>query len=93
MTTRATAAELRRFAQLRTDIEAVVQRCGLRTVDLLLIDGDGNWTRWVFTSEEAAEAAAEDLGVPLHRGWGDRMAKRMNRRDHWNEPGGQRRAL
>jgi hypothetical protein len=93
MTTRATAAELRRFAQLRPDVEAVLQRCGLRTFDLVLIDGEGNWTRWVFASEEAAAAAAEDLEVPLHRGWDDRMAKRMNRRDHWNEPGGQKRAL
>ena len=86
-------AELRRFAQLRPDVEAVLQRCGLRTFDLLLIDSQGNWTRWVFTSEESAEATAEELGVPVHHGWDDRMSKRMNQRDHWNEPGGQRRAL
>jgi hypothetical protein len=36
---------------------------------------------------------AEDLGVPLHHGWDARMTQRMNRRDHWGEPGGQRRAL
>ena len=88
-----TPLELRRFAQLRSDVEAVLQRCGLGTYDLVLIDAQGNWTRWVFTSEEAAEAVAGDLEVPLHRGWDDRMAKRMNRRDHWNEPGGQKRAL
>jgi hypothetical protein len=58
-----------------------------------LIDAQGNWTRWVFTSEESAAAAARDLEVPLHEGWDDRMTKRMNRRDHWNVPGGQRRAL
>ena len=85
--------ELRKFASLRTDVEAVLQRCGLRTYDLLLIDPEGNWTRWVFTSEEAAKAAADDLGVPLHEVWDERMARRMNRRDHWNEPGGQKRAL
>ncbi len=88
-----TPLELRRFAQLRSDVEAVLQRCGLGTYDLVLIDASGNWTRWVFTSEEAADAAARDLEVPLHRRWDDRMAKRMNRRDHWNEPGGQPRAL
>jgi hypothetical protein len=85
--------ELRRFVQLRPDVEAVLQRCGRETFDLVLIDLEGNWTRWVFTSDRAARDAAADLGVPLHEGWDDRMARRMNSRDHWNEPGGQRRAL
>jgi hypothetical protein len=85
--------ELRRFVALRTDVEAVLQRCGRDTYDLLLIDGQGNWTRWVFTSEEAAKGAAQDLEVPLHEGWDERMSRRMNRRDHWNVPGGQKRAL
>ena len=88
-----TPSELRRFAQLRQGVEAVLQRLGKDTYDLLLIDVEGNWTRWVFPSEELSEWVAKDLGVPLHRGWDDRMSKRMNRRDHWNEPGGQRRAL
>lgn len=88
-----TPAELRRFVQLRPSVEAVLQRCGARTFDLLLIDMEGNWTRWVFTSEDVARAVARDLEVPLHEGWDDRMARRMNKRDHWNEEGGQRRAL
>ena len=88
-----TPGELRQFVLLRPDVEAVLQRCGLDTYDLLLIDLNGNWTRWVFPSEEGAVAVADDLEVPLHRGWDDRMAKRMNKRDHWNDPGGQRRAL
>jgi hypothetical protein len=88
-----TPAELRRFVTYQPDVEAVLQRCGLDTFDLLLIDLDGNWTRWVFPSEEEAAAVAEGLGVPLHRGWDDRMTRRMNKRDHWNEPGGQKRAL
>jgi hypothetical protein len=85
--------ELRTFVKLRSGVEAVLQRCGRETHDLVLIDPEGNWTRWVFTSEGAAVAAAQDLEVPLHRGWDDRIAKRMNKRDHWNKPGGQRRAL
>jgi hypothetical protein len=85
--------ELRRFKLQRPDVEAVVQRCGLNTFDLLLIDVGGNWTRWVFTSEEEAVAVADNLELPLHRVWDDRMLKRMNKRDHWNEPGGQKRAL
>jgi hypothetical protein len=78
---------------LRPEVEAVLQRCGLDTYDLVLVDVEGNWTRWVFSSEEEAVAVARDLGVSLHRGWDERMARRMNRRDHWNVPGGQRRAL
>jgi hypothetical protein len=78
---------------LRPSVEAVLQRCGIETHDLLLIDMDGNWTRWVFSSEDAARAVAGDLEVPLHEGWDDRMARRMNHRDHWNQPGGERRAL
>ncbi|HEX9411022.1 MAG TPA: hypothetical protein VF986_04940 [Actinomycetota bacterium] len=88
-----TPTELRQFVLLRPDVEAVLQRCGLDTYDLLLIDLDGNWTRWVFTTEEGAVAVAGDLEVRLHRGWDDCMTKRMSKRDHWNEPGGQRRAL
>ena len=91
---RATPRELRRFAMLRREVEGVLQRCGLNTWDLILVDVEGNWTRWVFVSREQAEAACRELGVPLHHGWEDpRMARRMNRRDHWGEPGGQRRAL
>jgi hypothetical protein len=87
-------AELRKFAVLRPDVEAVLQRCGIDTFDLLLIDLDGNWTRWVFPSGDEAEAVARRLEIPLHHGWDDeRMARRMNKRDHWNEPGGQKRAL
>ena len=88
-------SELRRFVQLRPDVEAVLQRCGADTFDLVLIDLDGNWTRSVFPSREVAEAVASDLEIPLHMGWeeDERMARRMNKRDHWNEPGGQRRAL
>jgi hypothetical protein len=88
-----TPAELRKFATYQPDVEALLQRCGLDTYDLLLIDFEGNWTRWVFASEDEAVAVADSLDVPLHRGWDDRMTRRMNKRDHWNEPGGQKRAL
>jgi hypothetical protein len=88
-----TPSELRKFVTYQPDVEALLQRCGLDTYDLLLIDFQGNWTRWVFTSEEEAVAVADNLGVPLHRGWDERMTRRMNKRDHWNEPGGQKRSL
>jgi hypothetical protein len=85
---------LREFVKLRPEVEAVAQHVGIRTWDLLLVDVDGNWVRDEFPSEEQAEAACRELGIRMHRGWDDpRMARRMNRRDHWNRPGGQRRAL
>jgi hypothetical protein len=86
--------DVREFALLRQDVEAVLQRCGVGTYDLLLIDLQGQWTRAVFPSQEEAEAAAADLGVPLHHGWDDdRLTRRMSKDDPWSEPSGQRRAL
>jgi hypothetical protein len=85
--------EARAFVASRHDVHAVVQRIGADTFDLVLVDADGNWDRWVVPSEEAANGMAEALGVTAHDGWTDDLSKRMNRRDHWNAPGGQRRAL
>jgi hypothetical protein len=85
---------LRDFAKLHREVEAVLQHVGLRTWDLVLIDVDGLWVRDEFENEEAAEAACRELGIRMHRGWEDpRLARRMNARDHWNTPAGQRRAL
>ena len=82
------------FAKLCPEAEAIVQHVGRETWDLLLIDVDGTWVREEFATPEAAEAACRELDVRLHREWDDpRMARRMNARDHWNIPGGQRRAL
>jgi hypothetical protein len=91
-TTRAPNA-LREFAILHPEVEAVLQHVGLRTWDLVLIDVTGLWVRDEFESQEAAEAACRELGIRLHHGWDDpRIARRMNGRDHWNTPDGQRRA-
>jgi hypothetical protein len=84
---------LREFAKLHPEVEAVLQHVGVRTWDLVLIDVTGLWVRDVFESEEAAASTCRELGIRLHRGWDDpRMARRMNARDHWNSPDGQRRA-
>lgn len=88
------STRFRRFAMLGNDVEAVIQRIGRQTYDCLLIDVEGNWVREVFPSQEAAEQACRDLGIIVHHDWDNpRMAARMNRRDHWGDPGGQRRAL
>ena len=93
MPTRAPSA-LRDFVKLHREVEAVLQRVGRGTWDLLLVDVEGTWLRDEFVSEEAAEAASRELGIRVHRGWDDpRIVRRMNGRDHWNRPGGRRRAL
>lgn len=94
MGVRTPPGSFREFAQIRPDVEAVIQRCGRNTWDCVLVDVEGNWVRAVFPSREVAEAVCRDLEIPYHDGWNEpRMVKRMNRRDHWGDPGGQRRAL
>jgi hypothetical protein len=84
---------LREFAQLRPEVEAVVQHVGRETWDLLLIDVTGLWVREEFPTQEEARRACDGLGVRCHTGWDEpRMARRMNARDHWNTADGQRRA-
>jgi hypothetical protein len=85
---------LRDFAKVHREVEAVLQHVGLRTWDLLLVDLEGNWVRDEFETQEAAEATCRELGIRMHVGWDEpRIVRRMGSRDHWNRPGGQRRAL
>jgi hypothetical protein len=93
VSTQSVSKDARAFVARHDGVEAVVQRIGADTFDLVLVDVAGNWDRWVVASAEAARAVAEAVGVTAHDGWPDDLAKRMNRRDHWNAPGGQRRAL
>ncbi|MEX1047186.1 MAG: hypothetical protein WD757_09520 [Actinomycetota bacterium] len=86
-------AALRDFVKIHPEVEGVLQRVGLATWDLVLVDVNGNWIRDVFSSEEIAGLACSELGIPMNRGWNPRLTRRMNERDHWNLPGGQRRAL
>ncbi|HYH28633.1 MAG TPA: hypothetical protein VEA19_07660 [Actinomycetota bacterium] len=85
-------ADWRKFALLRSGVEAVIQRVGRNTWDAILIDTEGNWTRAVFPSKTVAQEACRKLEVPINEGWDPRMQQRMNRRDHWGDPGGQKRA-
>jgi hypothetical protein len=88
------ASRLVDFVKLRPEVEAVIQHVGRETWDLVLVSVDGTWVREEFPSAQTAEAAASELGVRSQRGWDDpRMARRMNARDHWSTPDGQRRAL
>lgn len=85
---------LREFVKLRPQVEAVLQHVGLDTWDLVLIDASGRWVRDVYPSDEVARAAAGRLGIRVHDGWDDpRIARRIQARDQWASPDGQRRAL
>lgn len=84
---------LRDFVKLHPEVEGVIQHVGRETWDLVLIDVTGLWARDVFPSEEAAAEACRALGIRAHAGWEEpRMARRMQRRDHWGTADGQRRA-
>lgn len=85
---------LSEFVKLHEQVEGVIQHVGLATWDLVLIDVTGLWDREELPTREAAEAACRTLGIRAHDGWDDpRLARRLNARDQWSTPGGQRRAL
>jgi hypothetical protein len=48
--------------------EAVVVRIGGHDAQLVLVDPDGAWDRWVYHSVEEAQEVADALGVPVHVG-------------------------
>jgi hypothetical protein len=51
------------------------------------------WVREEFPTEEIARGVAASLGLRVNEGWSDpRMSRRMQMRDHWATPDGQRRA-
>ena len=61
--------------------DAVVVRIGLRDAQLVLVDADGKWMRWVYPTVEDAVKVAESLGLPLHLGeYPETVRVRMNAR-------------
>lgn len=59
--------------------EAVVVRIGLNDAQLVLIDGEGRWDRWVYHSIDEAVAAAADVGHEAHVGeYPEKTRVRMN---------------
>jgi hypothetical protein len=85
--------EFRSFASSREGVEAVIQRLGAGTYDLVLVDSEGNWTRAILPSEEAARRTCEELGLSVSTGWDDAVSQRVNELDTWSSPGATRRAL
>jgi hypothetical protein len=62
------------------DTEAVVIRIGLNDAQLVLVDEEGSWQRWVYHSVEEAKDVAAALGVAaVHEGeYPEEMRVRMN---------------
>jgi hypothetical protein len=59
--------------------EAVIIRIGLRDAQLVVVDSDGGWDRWVYGSVEEAEEIARQLGTPVHVGaYPEETRVRMN---------------
>lgn len=66
-------------AQRREGTEAVVVRIGLNDAQLVLVDAEGAWERWVYHSLEEAEEAGRSLGIDLHTGeYPEAVRVRMN---------------
>jgi len=61
-------------------IEAIVIRIGAGDAQLVLVDSDGRWDRWVYHSVEECTAKARDLGIAdLHEGeFPEKTRVRMN---------------
>jgi len=84
--------DLRRFLTGREGVEAVLQRAGHRTYDVVFVDAAGEWTHWVVESPDAARALAGAASVTLHESWSEELARRMSEHDPWTDPQGRRRA-
>jgi hypothetical protein len=61
-------------------IEAIVIRIGAGDAQLVLVDADGRWDRWVYHSVEESTAIAKELGIKvLHEGeFPEKTRVRMN---------------
>jgi methionine synthase II (cobalamin-independent) len=67
------------FVARRDETEAIVNRIGLNDAQLVLVDGEGRWQRWVYHSVEEAKEVAESLGVEVHVGeYPEQTRVRMN---------------
>ena len=68
-------------ARRGSDVIGVVVRIGLCDAQLVLVDRDGMWERWVYRSTEEATAVARALGVTHHVGeYPDEIRQAMNER-------------
>lgn len=59
--------------------EAVVVRIGLNDAQVVVVDKDGAWDRWVYHSLDEARATADQLDIEVHIGeYPEPLRVRMN---------------
>jgi hypothetical protein len=59
--------------------EAVIVRIGLNDAQLVLVDKDGGWDRWVYHSFDEAKLVADDLDIEVHlEQYPEELRVRMN---------------
>lgn len=69
----------RDFLAKRGGAEAVVVRIGMNDAQLVLVDEQGFWQRWVYHSVEEAESETQALGLEPHMGeYPEELRVRMN---------------
>lgn len=69
------------FVAEREGVTAVVVRIGLNDAQLVLVDGDGDWQRFVYHSVDEASEAASAIGLEAHVGeYPEKVRVRMNAR-------------
>ncbi len=74
------SGEPRSWMNGRRGLDAIAVRIGLNGAQLVLVDDDGEWERWVFPSVGEAAEAARALEVPVHTGeYPEEVRVRMNR--------------
>jgi hypothetical protein len=63
----------------REGTDAIVIRIGLNDAQLVLVDAEGRWDRWVYHSLDEAKEEADKLGVEVHVGeYPEEVRVRMN---------------
>jgi hypothetical protein len=65
------------FAGAHPGTEAVTQRIGAHSVQVVLVAPSGEWMRSVVTSPEAAGRLCEQLAVACHEGWPDELRRKV----------------
>jgi hypothetical protein len=69
-----------RWASERQGVDAVVVRIGLNGAQLVLVDGEGEWERWVYGSVNEASTVASSLEIDVSTGeYPEAVRIRMNR--------------
>ena len=67
------------LARYSEGTEAVLVRIGLHDTQLVLVDGEGRWERWVYHSFDEAKKIAAELGITVHENeYPEKTRVRMN---------------